>query len=78
MVPDQPEYDLPFTTIEHFRDAINYLLTLPFSHSHLEVTISFLEKRLRRMEVDDIKPLASLFPKLSALTYNPEEGKWFQ
>lgn len=53
-----------------FCSIFTYLLSLPFSHWHREVTKTHLGERLRAMKVDDLKELGRQFiPKLTALEH---------
>ena len=47
--------------------AIQYLLGLPYTHTHREELKRSLKKVLRRTSLSKMKDLASLFPRMSAL-----------
>lgn len=47
--------------------AIQYLLSLPYTHTHREDLKHSIKQELRRTSLQKMKELASLFPRMSAL-----------
>ena len=55
-----------------YETIFQYLLSLPFTHSHRHFMLSCLRPRIMCMKVDDIKRLSIWIPNLSALWYNQD------
>ena len=49
------------------REALRYLLSISYSHSHRQQLKSLLRQRLRWTPVHELKELSTLFPQLTAL-----------
>lgn len=47
--------------------ALQYLLSLPYSHGHRDDLKHYLKQRLRRTSINRMKEMTVLFPRLSAL-----------
>ena len=59
-----------------YETIFQYLLSLPFTHSHRHFMLSCLRPRIMRMKVADIKRLSIWIPNLSALWYIPDTREW--